>query len=128
MEYNLKYLFFFKIFKNHLSIFEKKNNNMTLDNNLLKKINDFKSYIIAFVYRQLESKADINHNHSYDELQDKPTIPTAYVHPEQKQCNYSVDISGKANVTDFNTVTATITYIDDSTEDVDFYIVPNQQN
>jgi len=37
---------------------------------------------------------------------------------------YVSDVSGKADVADFDTIEATITYIDTTTETVEFYIVP----
>ena len=38
---------------------------------------------------------------------------------------YVSDISGKADKTDFDTVTATITYTNNTSETVEFYIVPS---
>ena len=55
---------------------------------------------------------------------------TLYAEASHIHNNYltNQDITGKADSSDFDTVTATVTYTDNTSETVTFYIVPSNNN
>lgn len=57
----------------------------------------------------------------------KPTIPskTSDLTNDSGFITSHQDISEKADISDFDTVTATVTYTDDTTETITFYVVPD---
>lgn len=60
----------------------------------------------------------------------KPTIPskTSDLTNDSGFITSHQDISGKADISDFDTVTATINYTDNTSETVTFYVVPSNNN
>lgn len=133
---------------------------MSLENNLLNKINNFKKNILQMIPTAGENtpSADSSggskgNSTNYARSDHQHPLSSAYAtasHTHTKSditnlgdyieksntsglvkndgtidtTQYVSDISGKANVADFDTIEATITYTDNTTETVEFYIVP----
>ena len=59
-----------------------------------------------------------------------PTVKAVedYAQPIGNYLTTHQDITGKADNSDFDTVTATVTYTDNTSETVTFYIVPNNSS
>lgn len=53
------------------------------------------TYLWSKIKTKLNGKADTVHKHSYNDLNDKPTIPSAYTHPSTHPASM---ITGLANV------------------------------
>lgn len=65
------------------------------------------------------------HSHSYNDLSNKPSLANVATSGDYSDLDNTPDLSEKANVDEFDTVEATITYMDDSTDTVELYIVPD---
>ena len=94
--------------------------------------------VYSYIYNNYQSKnvgySDRNKNIVTDNngnitTEDKPTIPSN-ISDLTNDSGFitSQDISGKADSNDFDTLTATVNYTDNTSEIVTFYIVPNNSS
>lgn len=63
-----------------------------------------------------------------DHTHPKSTLYAEATHTHNNYLTSHQDISGKANSSDFDTLTATVNYTDNTSETVTFYVVPNNNN